>query len=186
MCKRMILRDKTIIELLNRGYMEIDPLDVDSIQPASVDLKLGNHFLFPKVVPNQTITFDSPIEYVEQVAVEGMDIILPPHSFALATTKERVKVPDDIACWVEGRSSIGRMGLFVQNAGWVDPGFDGEITLELFNANDIPIKLEPGRRVCQLVFAKMDGFCRKPYSGKYQGQSGAVGSRIYLDIENRY
>ncbi len=75
------------------------------------------------------------------------------------------------------------MGLFVQNAGWVDPGFEGEITLELFNANRCALELRCGRRVGQLVFARMDGAARSPYAGKYQGQRGATGSRVFLDRE---
>ena len=90
----------------------------------------------------------------------------------------------DITAFVEGRSSLGRMGLFIQNAGWVDPGFKGEITLELFNANRCAIELNVGRRVGQLVFAKLDDKALNPYKGKYQGQKGATGSKVYLDKEN--
>lgn len=92
-------------------------------------------------------------------------------------------MPNNITAFVEGRSSLGRMGLFIQNAGWVDPGFKGEITLELFNANRCTIELKTGRRVGQLVFAKMDDTALKPYNGKYQGQKGATGSRVFLDNE---
>ena len=76
------------------------------------------------------------------------------------------------------------MGLFIQNAGWVDPGFKGRITLELYNANSLPIKLEVGRRICQLVFCKMDRDASRPYSGKYQGQETTEGSRIFEDSES--
>ncbi|MBQ1432846.1 MAG: dCTP deaminase, partial [Ruminococcus sp.] len=79
----------------------------------------------------------------------------------------------------------GRMGLFIQNAGWVDPGFKGEITLELFNANRCAIELTAGRRVGQLVFAKMDDKALRPYDGKYQGQRGATGSRVFMDRDKR-
>ena len=89
----------------------------------------------------------------------------------------------DLTAFVEGRSSLGRMGLFVQNAGWVDPGFEGEITLELFNANRCALELRSGRRVGQLVFAQLDEAAKNPYAGKYQGQRGATGSRVYLDPE---
>ena len=102
------------------------------------------------------------------------------NSFLLATTIEYVKLPSNLTAFVEGRSSIGRMGLFIQNAGWVDPGFEGQITLELYNANRLPIKLISGWRVCQLVFASMDK-CRVPYVGKYQGQRNATGSKIFMD-----
>jgi dCTP deaminase len=99
----------------------------------------------------------------------------------LATTREYIKLPGNLTAFVEGRSSIGRMGLFIQNAGWVDPGFEGEITLELYNANRLPIKLQSDRRVCQLVFASMDQYALNPYKGKYQGQTKPVGSRVYMD-----
>jgi dCTP deaminase len=97
---------------------------------------------------------------------------------------EYVKLPDDLTSFVEGRSSIGRMGLFIQNAGWVDPGFEGQITLELYNANSLPIRLEAGRRICQLVFCKMDQVAENPYRGKYQGQRGTTGSRVFKDSES--
>ena len=96
---------------------------------------------------------------------------------------EYVSLPDTLTAFVEGRSSLGRMGLFIQNAGWVDPGFRGEITLELFNANRCAIELRAGRRVGQLVFAEMDAPAEHPYDGKYQGQTGATGSRVFLDPE---
>ena len=94
---------------------------------------------------------------------------------------EYFRLPDNLTAFVEGRSSLGRMGLFIQNAGWVDPGFCGEITLELFNANRCAIELRSGRRVGQLVFAEMDAPALNPYRGKYQGQTGATGSRVYMD-----
>jgi len=99
----------------------------------------------------------------------------------LATTREYIKLPRDLTAFVEGRSSIGRIGLFIQNAGWVDPGFEGNITLELYNANSLPIKLKAGRRVCQLVFCKMDQAAAQSYNGKYQGQKKSTGSRIHQD-----
>ena len=89
--------------------------------------------------------------------------VLLPGQFILATTMEYFILPNDLTAFVEGRSSLGRMGLFIQNAGWVDPGFQGEITLELFNANRCAIKLQTGRRVGQLVFAQMDSEALRPY-----------------------
>ena len=83
------------------------------------------------------------------------------------------------------RSSIGRIGLFIQNAGWVDPGFKGQITLELYNANSLPIRLRVGRRICQLVFCKMDQQAKNPYDGKYQGQRFSTGSRVFMDSESK-
>ncbi|MPW26325.1 dCTP deaminase [Alkalibaculum sp. M08DMB] len=176
----MILSDKTIIELLNNGELQIDPIDQEQIQPASVDIRLGNHFLKLDENKIEAMTMTDEIKYI---SFECNEVIIPPNSFLLATTKEYIKLPKNLTAFVEGRSSIGRMGLFIQNAGWVDPGFEGEITLELFNANRLPIKLEAGRRICQLVFASMDQEASNPYSGKYQGQRSSTGSRIFLDID---
>lgn len=128
------------------------------------------------------IDLDTEIVYRE---VEGDTITLPPHTFLLATTMEYVKLPNDLTAFVEGRSSIGRLGLFIQNAGWVDPGFEGTITLELYNANSLPIQLTAGRRICQLVFCKMDQAAQNPYRGKYQGQRRSVGSRVNKDPESK-
>jgi dCTP deaminase len=110
-------------------------------------------------------------------------IIIPPKSFVLGTTIEYIRLPANMTAFVEGRSSIGRLGLFIQNAGWVDPGFEGHITLELYNANCVPIELKAGRRLCQLVLASLD---QKgvPYKGKYNGQKNATQSRIYLDEDS--
>ena len=122
------------------------------------------------------ITFDKEISYRE---ITGSHITIPAHSFLLATTMEYIKLPNGLTAFVEGRSSVGRMGLFIQNAGWVDAGFEGRITLELYNANSLPIRLDAGRRVCQLVFCQMDQPASVPYQGKYQGQLQSVGSRIF-------
>jgi len=189
----VILSDKKIRELLDQGTLIIEPLEDDQIsqerarvgkqiQPASVDLRLGTHFLKLDEHNIPYIDLENPAKYI---SYEKDEIILPPHSFMLATTMEYVKLPNNLTAFVEGRSSIGRMGLFIQNAGWVDPGFEGEITLELYNANQLPIRLKSGRRVCQLVFAQMDQAAFYPYQGKYQGQRDATGSQVYLDSENR-
>lgn len=176
----MILSDTSLRFLIKKGELGITPLEDNQIQPASVDIRLGN--TFSTVKNSETvITFGYPIEY-DTVTKETF--LLQPHQFVLATTKEYFKLPNDLTAFVEGRSSVGRMGLFIQNAGWVDPGFEGEITLELFNASDKPILLESGKRVGQLVFAQLDEEAMNPYNGKYQGQRGATGSRIYLDKEN--
>ena len=104
-----------------------------------------------------------------------------PKEFLLATTVEYIKLPSHITAFVEGRSSLGRLGLFIENAGWVDAGFEGQITLELYNANSVPIRLYVGMRICQLVFAKLDRIPDKVYSGKYKGQRGVTPSRIEMD-----
>lgn len=167
--------------MIKEGSLIVEPLAEDSIQPASIDCRLDSHFLVVEDRNMHIIDLNSEILYRE---LEGDTITIPPHSFLLATTIERVKLPDDLTAFVEGRSSIGRMGLFIQNAGWVDPGFEGQITLELYNANSLPIRLEAGRRICQLVFCKMDQQALTPYQGKYQGQRRATGSKVFEDREN--
>jgi dCTP deaminase len=174
----MILSDGTLREMLSRGELVVEPLEDFCIQPASIDLRLGTHFLKVDENDMDTIHLDRPVRYVE---VTMDTIVIPPGSFMLASTMEFIRLPHDVTAFVEGRSSIGRIGLFVQNAGWVDPGFEGELTLELFNANRQPIRLQSGRRVCQLVFARMDQAAQLPYHGKYQGQRRPMGSRIYQD-----
>lgn len=174
----MILSDKTLKRLIAEKTIIIDTLTPESIQPASVDCRLGNHYLIVEDTTMREISLSSAIAYKEVVAEE---FVIPPHTFLLATTQEYIKVPNHITAFVEGRSSIGRIGLFIQNAGWVDPGFEGRITLELYNANSLPIKLSAGRRICQLVFCSMDEPAERPYQGKYQGQERTVGSRVFND-----
>ena len=166
--------------MISSGKLGISPLNEESIQPASIDCRLGDDFLVVEDRQMQIIDLDSEIIYRR---IKGPTITIPPHSFLLATTMEFIKLPHDLTAFVEGRSSIGRIGLFIQNAGWVDPGFEGQITLELYNANSLPIRLEAGRRICQLVFCRMDQASAAPYHGKYQGQINATGSQVFKDIE---
>ena len=173
----MILSDKTIRELLSTGELSIEPIDDIQIQPASVDVRLGNSFSTIRSKTN-VLKMDEVIEYH---SVTADTFLLLPKQFVLATTVEYFRLSDNLTAFVEGRSSIGRMGLFIQNAGWVDPGFEGEITLELYNASDQAIELRAGRRIGQLVFAQMTCKADKPYRGKYQGQRNATGSLIQLD-----
>lgn len=174
----MVLSDSELKELIEKGELVVDPIKVESIQPASIDCHLGTHFLFLDDREEVSISLNQPVKYRE---IESENVVIPPHTFLLATTEEFIKLPANLTAFVEGRSSIGRMGLFIQNAGWVDPGFEGRITLELYNANSLPIKLEAGRRICQLVFCKMEKSAQNPYKGKYQGQNKTVGSRIDQD-----
>lgn len=176
----MILSDRTLEKMIEKGELKVSPLTSESIQPASIDCTLGSHYLVVEDREMSIINLDSEIKYR---TIEADSITIPPHSFLLATTQEYVELPDDVTAFVEGRSSIGRIGLFIQNAGWVDPGFKGQITLELYNANSLPIRLQAGRRICQLVFCKMDDLAKTPYNGKYQGQTFSTGSRVFLDSE---
>lgn len=176
----MILSDKTIIRMRREKTLVIEPLTDDQIQPASVDIRLGNTFSVVDDTPTGIISLNSQIKYK---TITAEKYLLLPGQFVLATTMEYFELPNDLTAFVEGRSSLGRMGLFIQNAGWVDPGFQGEITLELFNANRCAIELQSGRRIGQLVFAQMDEKALHPYCGKYQGQKGATGSKVYLDAD---
>ena len=176
----MILSDKTIIKMLANETLSIYPLKKEQIQPASVDIRLGNTFSMVEDSSAGILSLEQEVKYK---TMQADTYILLPNQFVLATTMEYFKLPDNLTAFVEGRSSLGRLGLFIQNAGWVDPGFRGEITLELFNANRCAIELKPGRRIGQLVFAQMDDTALHPYEGKYQGQRGATGSRIFLDDE---
>lgn len=175
----MILSDKTIKDMIENKKLIAGPLCAESLQSASLDCRLGNHFLRFKN-SQQVINLSDKYEYEE---IEADQIIIEPHCFLLATTMEYIQLPDHITSFVEGRSSVGRIGLFIQNAGWIDPGFKGHITLELYNANTLPIRLIAGRRICQLVFCKMDHPSQVPYKGKYQGQMKTTGSKISEDRE---
>lgn len=175
----MILSDKELRAMLESKILSIEPIKPLQIQPASVDIRLGNRFRIVDDKSEGIVHLDKKVEYKEIVADR---YLLLPGQFVLATTMEYVKLPNDLTAFVEGRSSMGRLGLFIQNAGWVDPGFEGEITLELFNANRCAIELQVGHRVGQLVFAKMGESAQFPYSGKYQFQRGATGSMVYKDF----
>ncbi|MGE0529474.1 MAG: dCTP deaminase, partial [Bdellovibrionales bacterium] len=124
----MILSDKTLRQLIQSGELGVDPLNGESIQPASIDCRLGDHFLVVEDRQMHTIDLNSEIIYRQ---IHGTEITIPPHSFLLATTMEYVRLPRDLTAFVEGRSSIGRIGVFIHNAGGVDPGCVGLISLEL-------------------------------------------------------
>ena len=176
----MILSDGEIIGLHDSGKLGIDPFTVDNVQSASYDITLGDTF---SVIDCHSSVIIEPEKKYDYRTVKAYRYIIYPGQFVLATTREYIKLPNNLTAFVEGRSSWGRLGLFIQNAGWVDPGFEGEITLELFNANKCPIELEKGMRIGQLVFAKMEKDALYPYCGKYQGQRNATGSRVFKDFE---
>ncbi|MBM4763161.1 dCTP deaminase [Bacillus sp. B15-48] len=175
----MILTSKTILKKIEEEELLITPFRTSQVQPASIDLRLGKHFMIIDKSSTPFISLEKPISY-KQVCQDT--IIIPPQGFVLGTTIEYINLPNDLTAFVEGRSSIGRLGLFIQNAGWVDPGFHGQITLELYNANRVPIELKAGRRICQIVLARLDQK-GTAYTGKYSGQEKATASRIYLDVE---
>ncbi|ADE04157.1 dCTP deaminase [Haloferax volcanii] len=190
----MILSDSDILSRLAEGDLVVDPIDdVDmQVQPASVDLRLGTEFLeFQRtniscIHPNRESEVS---EYVRETHVpEGDDFILHPGDFVLGTTKERVEIPTDLLATVEGRSSLGRLAVVIHaTAGIVDPGYEGQITLELSNLGTAPVALTPGMRISQLVFTEMKSPADRPYGvergSKYQGQRGPQASRLSSDPE---
>lgn len=189
-----ILSDKTIKEYLEEGKILIDSLkDEQQIQPSSVDMRLGDEFKVFKVIRKPYIDpkdEEDIAEYMESSTVpEGEAFIIHPNEFALATTQEYVKVPDDLVARVEGRSSMGRLGVTMHvTAGYVDPGFEGRITLEISNIGAMPVALYPGQRVCQLVFETMTTPAELPYghpkrNSKYMNQLKPESSRVKLDYE---
>ncbi|MCS7262985.1 MAG: dCTP deaminase [Aquificaceae bacterium] len=175
----MILSDRSIKELIQQGKLSIEPYREENLQASSIDLTLGAELLLYKA---ECIDIKSPHLPVEKVLIPKEGFLIPPKAFLLATTQEYIKLPKDITAFVEGRSSLGRLGLFIENAGWVDAGFEGQITLELYNANSCPIKIYRGVRICQIVLARLDRMAEKPYRGKYQGQKGVTPSRVYMDF----
>ncbi len=178
----MILNDRQIKELIDSGEILIEPLDLSQIQPSSVDLRLGDEFIiFPDDIEVIDVLDKDTGKFLKKVKINENGFIIKPKQFVLATTVEYIKLPDYITAFVEGRSSLGRLGLFIENAGWVDAGFEGNITLEFFNANSRPLKIYPNMRICQLVFAKMEGPAENPYRGKYFAQRGVTASRIFMD-----
>lgn len=178
----MILSDATISALLERQILRIAPLEEGQIQPASVDIRLGNTFAVVRDSPSGVLTMENEIEYH---TIRADSYLLLPGQFVLATTMEFVALPDDLTAFVEGRSSLGRMGLFIQNAGWVDPGFQGEITLELYNANRFAIELKAGQAHRAACFCQDGPRGAKPVPREISGPDGATGSRVFLDREAR-
>ena len=172
----MILGNRPLMRLLRNGTIVNAP--ETSVGPASVDLRLGCTFLRPHTY--QVVGLGEKMQYTEYRIEEDEHFTIGPGEFLLATTMECVKLPARLAAFVQGRSSIGRAGLTVQNAGFVDPGFHGHITLELKNDAPCGIKLYPGYRVAQLVLMEAAGVTEL-YQGKYNGQVEATGSRMWMD-----
>ena len=190
----MILSDVDIARRLSSGDLVIEPLsDPDlQIQPASVDLRLGREFLeFQRTnIPCIHPTSEREVsEYVRETVVEeGEEFVLHPGDFVLGTTEERVEIPPDLIAHVEGRSSLGRLAVVVHaTAGLCDPGYRGQITLELSNLGSAPVALTPGMRISQLTFTELKTPAERPYGSergsKYQDQVGPQASRIQGDSE---
>jgi len=180
-----VLSDATIRELIESGRIVIDPFDPAMVQPASVDIRLGGSF---RVFHNHRIKSidlsDPPRDLTEHVEIpDGGEFVIHPGEFVLGRTVELLELPDDIVSRIEGKSSIGRMGLVVHaTAGFVDPGFRGTLTLEITNFNSVPIVLRPGLPIAQLSFMALDRPAERPYGhpelgSHYYGQVDATESR---------
>ncbi|MFB6189764.1 MAG: dCTP deaminase [Halapricum sp.] len=190
----MILSDADILRRLEEGDLVVEPLDDPDIQiqPASIDLRLGRQFLeFQRtniscIHPNSEREID---EYIDETVVEaGNEFILHPGDFVLGTTRERVEVPADLIAHVQGRSSLGRLAVVIHaTAGIVDPGYKGQITLELSNLGTAPVALTPGMRISQLLLTELKSPADRPYGeergSKYQDQVGPQASKIQVDPE---
>src|SRR5437016_1576803 len=183
----MILSDRSIREEVTAGRIVIDPFD-GCLQPSSVDLHVDAQF---RVVRNNRYPFidvKQPQKDLTEL-VQGEDgeaFILHPGEFVLGSTLERVALPDDLVARLEGKSSLGRLGLLIHStAGYVDPGWDGYLTLELSNVANLPITLYPGMKIGQISFFRLTSPAETPYGAagnKYQGQRGPTPSRYYRDF----
>ena len=188
----MILSDRTLKEHLDSGRIVIDPLDAGALQPSSVDLRLDRFF---QVFRNHTmghIDVKADLSDLTQLVEINPDhsFILHPGEFVLGSTLERVAVPDDLVARLEGKSSLGRLGLLIHStAGFVDAGFDGQLTLELSNVANLPIKLYPGMKIGQISFQMMTTAAQRPYGSdelrsKYKNQRGPMPSRYWENYQN--
>jgi dCTP deaminase len=187
----VILSDRTIKEAIAAGRLVIEPLDPESIQPASVDVRLDRQLRVFRVGQQPYIDVRQPTEEITELVEirEDEPFFLHPGEFALASTLEVLTLPDDIVAHVEGRSSLGRLGLLIHaTAGFVAPGWTGKLTLELSNVAKMPISLYYGMKIGQVSFLRMSTPVERPYGStglgsKYQGQTGPAASRAYEDFE---
>jgi dCTP deaminase len=183
----MILSDRTIREELRAGRIVIDPLDEASLQPSSVDLRCDRFFRVFRNHTSQVIDVKVDQRDLTELVEIGVEdtFILHPGEFVLGSTLERVAVPDDLVARIEGKSSLGRLGLLIHStAGFIDAGFDGHITLELSNVANLPITIYPAMKIGQISFLRMTTPADRPYGSagtgsKYQGQRGPTPSRYY-------
>ena len=183
----MILSDRTSREELDAGRIVIDPLGPDAIQPSSVDLRIDRFFrVFRNHAMGHIDVKQNLEDLTELVEIDAEDVfILHPGEFVLGSTLERVGVPTDLVARLEGKSSLGRLGLLIHStAGFVDAGWDGQLTLELSNVANLPITLYPGMRIGQISFIRMTTPAEQPYGSsalgsKYQHQRGPRPSRYW-------
>ncbi len=188
----MILSDRTIREELSSGRITIEPLGEGALQPSSVDLHVDRYF---RVFRNHTMRVidvkEDQENLTELVEIKEDDVfILHPGEFVLGSTHERVRLPDDLVARLEGKSSLGRLGLLIHStAGFVDAGWDGHLTLELSNVANLPITLYPGMRIGQIAVFQLTTAAERPYGSrgvgsKYQGQRGPTPSRYWENFRS--
>ncbi|WP_084964668.1 dCTP deaminase [Thermoactinospora rubra] len=186
----MLLSDRDILAEIEAGRLKLDPFDEEMIQPSSIDVRLDRYF---RVFENHRYPHIDPAveqpDLTRMVEPEGDEpFILHPGEFVLASTYEVVTLADDLASRLEGKSSLGRLGLLTHStAGFIDPGFSGHVTLELSNVATLPIKLWPGMKIGQLCVFKLSSPADHPYGSerygsRYQGQRGPTPSRSFLNF----
>jgi dCTP deaminase len=185
-----VLSDRTIRRLIDDGRIEIDPYDAGLLQPSSVDVRVDR--LFRVFRNNRASYIDVKVEQdlTELVEVDDQEpFILHPGEFVLGSTLERVRLPDDLVARLEGKSSLGRLGLLIHStAGFIDPGWDGHVTLELSNVANLPITIYYGMKIGQVSFMELSEPAESPYGSgglgsKYQGQRGPTPSRYWKNFE---
>jgi len=186
----VLLSDRDIKAELGAGRIQLAPYQPEMIQPSSIDVRLDRFF---RLFDNHKYPFIDPAEdqpeltHLVEVDAEQA-FILHPGEFVLGSTYEAVTLPDDVAARLEGKSSLGRLGLLTHStAGFIDPGFSGHVTLELSNVATLPIKLWPGMKIGQMCFFRLSSAAEFPYgsgeySSRYQGQRGPTASRSYLNF----
>jgi dCTP deaminase len=186
----VLLSDRDIKAELGAGRIALEPYEAAMVQPSSIDVRLDRFF---RLFDNHKYPFIDPaIDQPELTRFVEVDsdqaFILHPGEFVLGSTFELVSLPDDVAARLEGKSSLGRLGLLTHStAGFIDPGFSGHVTLELSNVATLPIKLWPGMKIGQMCFFRLSSAAEKPYgsaeySSRYQGQRGPTASRSYLNF----
>jgi dCTP deaminase len=181
-----VLSDRSIKQALAAGKLGIEPLDLDAIQPASVDLRLDRVFRIFRVTSRPYVDVQQPMDDLTELVEIKKDepFIIHPGTFCLGATVETITLPNDIVARVDGKSSLGRLGLLVHaTAGYVDPGWNGKLTLELSNQSQMPIALYHDMRIAQISFLRMTSEVDRPYGSpslgsKYQDQTGPTPSRI--------
>jgi len=186
----MVLSDRTIRRLVGEGRIGIDPFDDGLVQPSSVDVRVDRYFRVFRNSRYPYIDVKRPMEDLTELVEIADDeaFILHPGEFVLGSTLERVALPDDLVARLEGKSSLGRLGLLIHStAGFIDPGWDGHVTLELSNVANLPITIYYGMKIGQLSFVQMTEPAETPYGSgalgsKYKGQTGPTPSRYWQNF----